>query len=196
MRIEQLFMEAKSFADLEVILNNAKPEISFFGARYLSFTNYVGTVRLHFLFDRMLEIRNSDIDFSEDQRQIGRRLYKKIIDLEDKSYNLVNQANIITRFFNALRQIIFCGDSDLSLLAWSNSVFNMYTYYQFFRAFGKSPEEAIKIYDSEPGDISEVRDFNTQKNFWLIRTSYKGPIRLKRPEIIAGPPQESYYGTR
>lgn len=145
MKLEQQFSNLKSFVELERFLQNAKPETTFWGIRNVAFSHHDGAIRVYDVMEKLMSIWESNTKFNEEDRKIGKRIFKKISTLDEETLLLIKNSNFFTRLFNVLNQI-FGGDPDTLFLTMDfEKIFESYTNYQFERVFG------INMADAEEG---------------------------------------------
>lgn len=154
MDIQTALSRTHSFSELLPIASQAEAKLSCLGCGYLCVAGYSGTIHIDALASRTLELlRRSNYEFSEAEREPGKRLAGRIDVLyHDIDMQLIG-AGCFTKTLNILRELataIFDWISGVKSVRFEwhglaqspNNDFQYYTRTQFQNLFGISPEEA------------------------------------------------------
>jgi len=108
MNVKDLLMQTASIAEIERIIQSAEAKVSFWGSRYISFTDpeYEGTLHIDDLAARVIQIaKERGFEFTQEERVTGRDLAQRITQLYDNCDALVDQVNCLTYCFIKLRKV-------------------------------------------------------------------------------------------
>ena len=140
MYIKRLLDQTASIAELNQIAQKAEAKISFWGARYVSFTNsqYEGTLHIDAMAARVIQLaKERGFAFTTEEREIGRLLEKRILQIYKDNDGIIYKINCLTLLFIKIRagfSIFF----QKGVLGW-NTLENSYmfpwqkTFYSYVR---------------------------------------------------------------
>jgi hypothetical protein len=146
MAIQRTLCEVKSVTALQAIVEQAEVRLSLCGERYLSFSGFSGNLPVDALAARVIELVDSNFEFSEEERSIGRKIAAEIDSIYIRSDDLVRVSNIITCLLAHLRDMWCDNIADKGYgIRWQwrynreNELFEYYTKNQYEKVFNKSP---------------------------------------------------------
>ena len=160
MEIQTALSRASSFSELLQIADLAEPHLSFWGTEFVSVSGYEGTLSIHELAARTLELlQQLNYEFSEEEREQGTRLASRVDNIYYNADDLQKDILCITKIMYIIKTIfsfewLFYSGSYTRTQwhgeAWVyrlgpmvyNDDFEYYTRSQFQQKFGLSPEEA------------------------------------------------------
>lgn len=160
MEIQTVLSRASSFSDLLHIADRAEPHLSFWGSEFVSVSGYEGTLCIHALAARTLELlQQLNYEFNEAEREQGARLAARVDNIYYNADDLHQNIHCITEIMYILKTIFsfewlfynsihtrtrWQGESWVYRLGpmVQNKDFECYTRSQFQQKFGLSPEEA------------------------------------------------------
>lgn len=101
--IHDVMEDCSTFSDLLPVLEEAQEDISFFGCRFVSFVDYDGTLFIHKLVAKVIEIAKSSLNYTGDDD------YKNIVPLMEALYVQSEEKrldkNMFTRVLCTIRDI-------------------------------------------------------------------------------------------
>jgi len=112
----------QSFADLCVLVRNAKVHLSFWGRRYIKVAGYSGTLPIDALAQRVLELVKQNPNFDQSERSHGKTIAALIDQFYDTSDQQVIDSSWLTKKFVSLRNLpnhlSFCSSRNCSKTRW------------------------------------------------------------------------------
>jgi hypothetical protein len=151
--------QARSFADIIPLVEQAEIKLSFWGTRYVNLPQLNTTLPIDAIAARVIEMMEQNPHFDENERAYGRRIAPLIDRIYQISEQQVAQHNCFTRLLVLLRNLrnilAYAGNvrtCSATLYGWRDceafgfvgyrQIFAYYTREQYQRTFHHFPEEA------------------------------------------------------
>jgi hypothetical protein len=180
MSLKVSIANAKSFADLNPLVEKVQCHLTFWGKRYITISNYEGTESIDALASRVIELVNQyKFEFTDKERLHGKAIAKKITQLYDMSDAQVDHSWFLTKIFvffrnlpNIIPGLLECPARNCSKIRWYwkdfdhispstySVAFEFYTRNQYYRFwhFGRTPEETLRFTYPEPEKAIQLVD--------------------------------------
>ncbi len=153
--IQTKLSEIESIAALQPIIEQAEVKLSLSGERYLDFSGFGESLPIDALAARVIELVNSNFEFSEEERLIGKKIATQINDFYRTSDDLINASRVVTRLLAKLRDFWCDNLSDNGYgTRWQwrynrgNELFDYYTKTQYEKVF-KQPITGLRYRRSQ-----------------------------------------------
>jgi hypothetical protein len=192
MSLKVAIANAKSFTDLNPLVEKVRCHLTFWGKRYITILNYKGTESIDALASRVIELANQyKFRFTYKERTHGKAIAERITKLYEFSDTQVEQSWFLTRVFvffrnlqNVIPGLLSCPSRDCSRIRWYwkdvdvfnvrssptySHVFEFYTrdQYYYFWHFGRIPTTS-KFSHPDPERPGEVID-----TWWIRPDDYE-----------------------
>lgn len=105
MKIECCLKNIATFEDLLPIVEEAKPQLSCFGARFIHLSNCGKNISIDSLARRMIEIIDQNPNFTEEERLLVRKISDLIDRIYDHTDKQVSESWFFTRLFVWIRDL-------------------------------------------------------------------------------------------
>lgn len=151
LQIQEVLAEVQSFTDLHLIVEKAKPELSYLGARNITSEEYEGSLSLDSLAVSTMALVRKNFDFSEKDRVICKKIAETIDRIYEDSDLQVENSNWITWLICKIRYLwdrIFDGGYG-DRFHWEmgeNKFFEYYTRPQYKKVFWSNPDYNKYLY--------------------------------------------------
>ncbi len=133
------------YNELLQFVEKTQPKLSFWGVKSLIIEGSKETHSLDSIAIRVFDLVKQNYEFSEKDREIGRKIMARIKEIYSESDLQVKKSNLLTRILEAIRGFFeifndehFVGRYRLDL-CFGEDIFELYTENQFKREFGMSP---------------------------------------------------------
>lgn len=155
-----------SYTDLKAIVDNSYTQLTLGGRRVYAM-GYAGSVSLKELVQKVEDLVDSNLEFSEDERSIGVSVFSSFETLYAISRDQEKRVNWVTALFLWIQESIWdgCGCNVGNMLQ-GNSTFDCYT-----------EKQAKEVFGSIPDDDSRYTWVRNGKKVW-----YGGLALLSKPE--------------
>ncbi len=138
----------RPYNELLQFVENTKPNLSFFGTTYLTVQGSEKTQSIDSITIRIFDLVKKNYEFSEKDREIGRKIMARIKDIYSESDLQVEKSNILTRIFVTIRHFFELCSTDHYRgryridVCFDDDIFDFYTESQFLKKFWIYPKFA------------------------------------------------------
>lgn len=135
-----------SYQTLEDLVDNSYVELSTFGYCNVYSLNQEGCITVEGLIKKISQLVESNPHFSETERELGKKIEKKISKLVNIAIEQQNHANFITKIFMFFVNFMSIIEGNSLTNAWHEDMpsFDYYTKEQYKKVFNKEIDQNEK----------------------------------------------------
>ncbi len=181
MSTQILLNNARSFADIVPIVEQAEARLSFWGTRYVYLPIRNETLPIDAIAAKVIQLIRQNPDSVEDQRAVGRRIASLVDRIYQTSDQQVAQSNCLTWLFVFLRNLPNLLDrsgvltSSWTSYAWRDCEhYTLIGYRQRFDYYTR--EQYLRNFHHYPEEIPE--------NDWFPTCDQERPPRWRAPQAV------------
>lgn len=147
LKIKNALTNTHSFSELLSIAEQAKPQLSFWATKSVSICGSNKKLPIHALAQKTIDMIRENIEFSEEERKIGKEIVKLIDKIYEDSKHQLEKSNFFTRLIHILRTLwisVFVGHDYDTEFYWemAKNSFDYYTKTQYQKVFGQLPTKS------------------------------------------------------